>query len=125
MSNFDPHVASVQVALVDADARQGVLEVAPGTHLDPVGWTASFESETPPKRPTVAVALPAGSVTFYVPTLLHRGRANTRARERLTLGLTVVGTDGVVPSALPYALKVHDRGRWSLLDGTLKENLLL
>ena len=122
VTNYDPRLASVQITLVDTVESQGVLEVAPGTHLDPERWMESFDRDEPSRRPrTVAVAAPAGSVTFYSSSLVHRGRANTHGKERLVLGLTMLGDGGVVPSGLPYTLQPQDLGRWTLVKGSLTD----
>ena len=123
VSNYDPQLASVQISLVNSVASQGVLEVAPGTQHEPAKWTERFErQDAGARRPrTVAIAVPAGSVTFYSSSLVHRGRANTHSKERLVLGLTLLGDGGVVPSGLPYALQPQDLGQWSLYQGRLRE----
>ena len=104
----DPRLASVQVSLVDTAADQGALEVAPGTQR---GGAPAGEGEG------TVVAVPAGTVLFYAPSASHRGRGNRLGRDRLFLGLTLLGEGGVVPPGIPYALQPHDLGRWCLRGG--------
>ena len=107
-SACDPRLASVQVSLVDTAADQGALEVAPGTQR---GGAPAGEGEG------TVVAVPAGTVLFYAPSASHRGRGNRLGRDRLFLGLTLLGEGGVVPPGIPYALQPHDLGRWCLRGG--------
>ena len=109
----DPRLVSVQIALVDTDATQGALDAIPATH-------GNDDDATSNERPAIAVAVPAGSVTFYSPRLLHRGRANTHADERLFLGLSFLARGGIVPSGIPYAIEREDIGQWQLAAGELQ-----
>ena len=60
------------------------------------------------------VGVPEGTVTFYAPSLVHRGRGNQHTRDRLFLGLTLLGDGGIVPSGIPYTLQPHDLRRWCI-----------
>ena len=101
---LDRRTASLQIALVDTIADQGALEVQPGTHL---------ESERPDEHTfSVSIAAKAGTVTVYSPNLVHRGRANTLDRARLTVTLTLMGASGLVPYGIPLAVEPTDAGHW-------------
>ena len=105
----DPRLVSVQIALVDTAISQGALEVLPGSQpSDKASSTAAEESST------VVVGVPEGTVTFYAPSLVHRGRGNQHTRDRLFLGLTLLGDGGIVPSGIPYTLQPHDLRRWCI-----------
>ena len=123
VSNFDPRLASVQVSLVDTAASQGALEVRPASHHNAQRvYTADGIHTSSSVYPPVVVAVPAGTVTFYSPSLVHRGRANTHRLERRFVGLTLMGTGGIVPSGIPYAVNAQDLGRWWLNGGVLRDS---
>mmetsp|Transcript_17316 Transcript_17316/g.31559 ORF Transcript_17316/g.31559 Transcript_17316/m.31559 type:complete len:502 (+) Transcript_17316:1-1506(+) len=110
----DLRMMSMQIALSDTHAEQGALEVQPGTH------GASQEA-----RPHAAVtaAVVQGSVLFYSPFLLHRGRANTLHSDRLAVTGTLLGEGGLVPNGIPLAVRPEDAGRWWLFNGALHDKL--
>jgi len=112
-ATIDSSIASVQVSLVDTVAVQGALEVAPASH----------GADRPCPLPTtrVSMAVPAGSVVFYSPNLLHRGRANQHGLERLILTFSVVGKHGLVPNSIPLAVQPQDQGKWWLHAGRLQQ----
>ena len=119
--NFDGRLASVQISLVDTAATQGALEVVPGTHgMDGAfsGASSGASSGAAAVSP-VKIAVPAGTVAFYSPSLRHRGSGNTHRNERLFLGLTLLAQGGVVPSGIPYAMERTDVGQWWADDGRL------
>eukprot|EP00933_Yihiella_yeosuensis_P029016 TRINITY_DN22755_c0_g1_i1.p1 TRINITY_DN22755_c0_g1~~TRINITY_DN22755_c0_g1_i1.p1 ORF type:complete len:652 (-),score=115.86 TRINITY_DN22755_c0_g1_i1:99-1934(-) len=108
---YDDRLAAVQIALVDTAVNQGALEVAPGSHLTP---------DVPAnKRPTIPVEVPAGSVIFYSPKLLHRGRANTTTKDRVTLTFNLLGCSGLLPAGVPYTMQPEDSWKWCLSEGSL------
>lgn len=109
VANFDSRLASIQLSLVDTEPEQGALEVAPATHR------SQLDSDK-----TVTMAVPAGSITIYSPSLRHRGRANRLRKERRFIGMTLLGTGGVVPAGIPYTMYQHDFGRWSFAHGSLR-----
>mmetsp|Transcript_26277 Transcript_26277/g.43589 ORF Transcript_26277/g.43589 Transcript_26277/m.43589 type:complete len:667 (-) Transcript_26277:86-2086(-) len=113
VSQYDPMLASVQISLVDTRAEQGALEACPASHYDALHYL--------PDECGVVAAVPEGTVTLYSPSLIHRGRANTHVQDRLFVGLTFLGRDGVVPSGIPFVLRPHDLGRWWLTNGALFE----
>ena len=80
---------------------------------------ATHRGEDRHGQPSVAVAVPAGSVVFYSPNLLHRGRANEHPNERIILTLTLMGAHGLIPNGIPLAVQPEDDGRWWLADGRL------
>ena len=111
---LDSRTASVQIALVDTAAEQGALEVQPGSHTH-------TEATDDGHAPSVTVAVPAGSVTVYSPNVLHRGKANARREERLTVVLTLMGAGGLMPNSIPLVVQEEDAGRWWLENGELQD----
>eukprot|EP00966_Prymnesium_polylepis_P325667 7381641-Prymnesium_polylepis.1 len=110
---LDGRIASVQIALVDTATEQGALQVQPASHT---------HTERPDETAaSVAVAVPAGSVTVYTPNVVHRGTANARAETRLTLVLTLMGASGLIPNGIPLAVEPDDAGRWWLEAGELRK----
>lgn len=111
--SYDDRLAAVQIALVDTAVDQGALEVRPGSHL-------SADAEE--KEEAVAVAVPAGTVTLYSPSIVHRGRANLHpSAPRLSLTFTILGAGGLLPTGIPYAGQPEDEWRWSLVNGELRD----
>jgi hypothetical protein len=114
------HTASLQITLCDTTADQGVFQVRPATHI-----TSNLETylmwafPTPPLPSEISVAVPAGSLLCYSPCLTHRGGANTAAQDRLVMTLTLMGTNGVMPSGIPFAIQPEDEGQWCLEEGRL------
>ena len=85
----------------------------PGSHL-------SADAEE--KEEAVAVAVPAGTVTLYSPSIVHRGRANLHpSAPRLSLTFTILGAGGLLPTGIPYAGQPEDEWRWSLVNGELRD----
>lgn len=72
-----------------------------------------------PDPPGVPMAVPAGSVVFYSPNVVHRGRANSLGEERLAVTMNIMGGRGLVPDGIPLAVHPDDAGRWWLVDGAL------
>ena len=97
---LDSRLASVQIALAPTQAEQGALEVLPASHTHDERPAAAGA----PDPQGVSIAVPAGTVVFYSPNLVHRGRANWLSEERLAVTINVMGalTKGV-DSLPPYA----------------------
>lgn len=111
---LDPRVAAVQIALVDTPAGQGELQVIPDSHV--------IERA----EPKVQIAsIPAGTVTFYALSTVHRGGANTRQHERVSFTFGLLGKGGLLPPLFPFAYLPADAWRWWLADGELVEQPLV
>ena len=86
-------IATAVLFLDDANRVNGCLEVVPGSHLVPlakgrdVEGFGSFEmdSERFDTDQLVALEVPAGSVVFFGPRLVHRSLPNTTDGDRRTL----------------------------------------
>jgi hypothetical protein len=112
---LDSRLASVQIALVDTAATQGALEVQPASHT---------HDDVPSDGASgVKLAVPEGSVVVYSPNLVHRGGANTHAKERLAVTLNLMGSNGLVPNGIPLAVLPEDAGRWRLAAGRLLDGV--
>ena len=105
----------MQVALAPTRADQGALEVLPASHTHDERPAAAGA----PEPPGIPIAVPAGSVVFYSPNLVHRGRANRLGEARLAVTMNVMGARGLVPDGIPLAVHPADAGRWWLIDGAL------
>tara|TARA_B100000795_G_scaffold251495_1_gene220390 strand:- start:1645 stop:2025 length:381 start_codon:yes stop_codon:yes gene_type:complete len=84
---LDSRLASVQIALAPTQAEQGALEVLPASHTHDERPAAAGA----PDPQGVSIAVPAGTVVFYSPNLVHRGRANRLSEERLAVTINVMG----------------------------------
>lgn len=136
---YDERLASVHIALDDFDSSQGALQLLPGTHLlhgeeaaaavaaaNHIGGGGtggkSAEGRSQSGVGGVTVAVPAGTVTLYSPHVQHRGSANTHSTaEPLSLVLTLVGDNGLLPPSLRHMLRPEDSWRWWLHEGGLHE----
>ncbi len=78
-----PAVLNTMWALDDFTEANGATRLIPGSHRWPDGLP-------PPDDRTIAAEMPAGSVLFYVGTLVHGGGANTTDRARLGVILEYV-----------------------------------
>jgi ectoine hydroxylase len=86
-------IATAMLFLDDAERSNGCLEVVPGSHRQgvqagrPVGGFARFEMD--PERfdqtKLEALEVPAGSVVFFGPFLVHRSTPNRSANDRRSL----------------------------------------
>ena len=122
LDDDEPHsrTASLQISLCDTTVDQGIFQVRPATHK-----TSNLETylmwafPTPPLPSKISVAVPAGSLLCYSPCLTHRGGANTAAEERLIWAMTLMGSDSVMPSGIPFAIQPEDKGQWWLEEGRL------
>jgi len=81
----DEVVLNTMWALDDFTEANGATRVVPGSHR----WV---HQAPPPDVPTVAAAMPAGSVLFYLGSLWHGGGANTTDRARLGVVLEYVAS---------------------------------
>jgi len=105
---------SCQVSIEDTAPTQGALEVVPGTnHYD--ARVSDRERLGDPRYAQLPVAVPAGTATVYMQHTMHRGGANTHAKERPFYFFTLMG-DGIAPPGLAYTMQLEDIGRWQL-DG--------
>jgi hypothetical protein len=86
-------IATAVLFLDDADRINGCLEVVPGSHLMPlaerrdVAGFGGFEMDTEhcDTEQLVALEVPAGSVVFFGPRLVHRSLPNETEGDRRTL----------------------------------------
>ena len=92
------------------------LEVLPASHTHDERPAAAGVPDLPG---ALSIAVPQGSVVFYSPNLVHRGRANSLDEERLAVTMNVMGARGLVPDGIPLAVHPADAGRWWLMDGAL------
>jgi ectoine hydroxylase-related dioxygenase (phytanoyl-CoA dioxygenase family) len=113
---LDSRLASVQIAISPTRAEQGALEVLPASHTHDERPAAAGVPDLPG---ALSIAVPQGSVVFYSPNLVHRGRANSLDEERLAVTMNVMGARGLVPDGIPLAVHPADAGRWWLMDGAL------
>jgi len=105
--------ASIQVSLVDTAAKQGSLQVVPGSHtFDPA--SSDKERLLASAAVPVPIAVPAGSVVVYALHLMHSGRANEHVRDRPFYFFTVMGGKLDPPPGLAYTIELEDIGRWEL-----------
>jgi len=87
-------IATAMLFLDDSDLENGTLEVAPGSHVHGV-WSTRTDSDTfgnleidlhaEDGLTTVALEVPAGSVVYFGPYLVHRSAPNRSDRERRAL----------------------------------------
>jgi ectoine hydroxylase-related dioxygenase (phytanoyl-CoA dioxygenase family) len=80
------NLVSCWIALDDADAENGAMQVSPGSHLAPQAHATSAQSgallEVPPPENAVLVDLPAGGCMFHHCQTLHYTAPNRSARQR-------------------------------------------
>jgi ectoine hydroxylase-related dioxygenase (phytanoyl-CoA dioxygenase family) len=115
---------SIQISLVDTSGEQGAFQVLAATHhgaarageegqevdsLDELGLLGVEE-----RVQGIVVAVPAGTVVMYSPNAMHRGRGNDTDKERVSLTLTLMGANGLVPEGIPLAICLEDEGKWYL-----------
>lgn len=117
----DERLAAVQVALGDVGAGQGALQVLPGTHLLAKARGQPAAADAHGGARAVDVVVPEGTVTLYAPHLMHRGTANVRQTERVSLTFTLIGEHGLLPPGIPYTMRPEDSWRWWLDRGELRE----
>jgi ectoine hydroxylase-related dioxygenase (phytanoyl-CoA dioxygenase family) len=87
-------IATAMMFLDDSDSENGTLEVVPGSHVEGQ-WRTRTDSdifgnlEIDPTAEdgvtTVALEVPAGSVVYFGPFLVHRSAPNRSERERRAL----------------------------------------
>merc|ERR1719399_1358124 len=96
---------------------QGVLGVQPGTHnsLEPDG------EDDADRLPSVAMAVPKGTVVFYAPSLRHRGGVHKLKRDRMVWALTLQSSHALAPCGIPVTVSHEDVGRWWLVDGRVHD----
>jgi phytanoyl-CoA dioxygenase PhyH len=88
-----PRVATAMIFLDDANRENGCLEAVPGSHREglqkrrAVEGFGSFEldSEAYDTSRLVALEVPAGSVVFFGPFLVHRSAPNRTDKDRRAL----------------------------------------
>jgi hypothetical protein len=122
-SIVDSRVVSIQISLVDTSGEQGAFQVLAATHhgaarageegqevnsLDELGLLGVDGVQG------IVVAVPAGTVVMYSPNAMHRGRGNDTDKERVSLTLTLMGANGLVPEGIPLAICLEDEGKWYL-----------
>ena len=121
----DDRLAKAQIALGEQAAGQGVIEVQPATHnrLDKDPKEGNMRDEM---SIGVPMAVPAGTVVFYAPTLRHRGGAHEleKREDRLVFALTLQGEKGMLPCGIPITAAPEDVGRWWIVNGTVRESAL-
>jgi ectoine hydroxylase-related dioxygenase (phytanoyl-CoA dioxygenase family) len=91
-----PGFVTCMLYLNDADAGNGCLEVAPGSHLNGLlPFVTSREtkfayrvSQEPAGR-VVRIEAPAGTAIFFGPLLLHRSAANASERQRRSISIAM------------------------------------
>ena len=94
----------------------------PGSHsFDPHVSDSARLADPTVRR--VAVAVPAGTVTVYALHLMHRGSANTDAKERDRpfYFFTLMPADGAAPPGLAYTIQPADIGEWAIDGRELSE----
>ena len=99
---------------MDTDLEQGALEVQPASH--------THDERPDGNQGSVTIAVPPGTVVFYSPNIVHRGRANRIHKERLALTMNLMGSNGLVPNGIPLAVHPGDAGRWWLVTGKLSKS---
>lgn len=117
----DERIVKVQISLSGSAADQGVLEVQPASH-NRLDRGPQEGNERDQRAASVAMAVPAGSIVLYAPSLRHRGRAHTQGEDRVVVALTLLGARGQPPCGIPITASPEDVGRWWLVDGAVQES---